>query len=661
MKITKLQLENFQGIRSAYYRFDGLSASIYGDNATGKTTVFNAITWLLFDKASTGAKNFTPKTKGPEGDLHYLDHAVTARFQMDDGRMLTLRKVFHEIYKKKRGSATEEFDGHSIDYYIDGVPVKEKEYNTTLLNSCGDAEKMKMLTMPSYFAEDMPWDARRKILLEICGDVSDEDVIGASPELRELPGFLQMPGAPDQCYTVEEYKKIAAAKKSDINKQLAALPGRIDEARRAIPEEQIDVAAANAQIAAWQKEIDALTAEKAAILTGDTAAAEARKAIMDAAAQLAEARAAYLTKTALVNEGVNKEIADIQRKVFTARGRVDAAEAAAQQHRRDVRRMEARRAELMEDYNSIMTESWDETQAVCPTCHRDLPEEDISRMREAFNVRRSARLQAINEKGLKEASKEMIEEARTAAVEEEKASLGARSDMEALQKQFDDLQAQVKHTEPFEATEEYAALAASVAACRENEGNAAKTISDQTAAINAKMTALQSEIQTLQQRVGQAAQAEIQQKRIAELMEQEKTLSAEYEELEKGIFLCDLFTKAKVSALTDRINSKFRTVRFRLFVEQINGGLKEDCEVMIPTEDGRMVPYTFANNAARINAGLEIIDALSTHWGITMPVVVDNAESVTRLLPVDMQVIRLVVSEADKALRLELDDNRKAA
>jgi len=103
MRLKTLVLENFQGMKSATFDFEGQSASIFGENATGKTTVFNAVTWLLFDRPSTGAKNFTPKTKGPTGDLHYLDHSAEGQFIMDDGRLVTLRKVFHENYKKKRG------------------------------------------------------------------------------------------------------------------------------------------------------------------------------------------------------------------------------------------------------------------------------------------------------------------------------------------------------------------------------------------------------------------------------------------------------------------------------------------------------------------------------------------------------------------------------
>lgn len=107
--------------------------------------------------------------------------------------------------------------------------------------------------------------------------------------------------------------------------------------------------------------------------------------------------------------------------------------------------------------------------------------------------------------------------------------------------------------------------------------------------------------------------------------------------------------------LTERINSKFKSVRFRLFQDQVNGGVKDDCEVLVPTAEGVLVPYTFANNAARINAGLEIIGALSAHWGLTMPVFIDNAESITHITSLPSQVVRLVVSEADSRLRLEVD------
>ena len=604
MRINTLHIENFQGIRDATFDLGGHSASIYGDNGTGKTTVFNAITWLLFDRASTGAKNFTPKTRGPGGDLHHLEHMAEAQFVLDDGRLVQLRKVFHENYKKKRGAATAEFDGHSIDFYIDGVPVKEKEYTATLQALCGGAEKMKMLTMPNYFPEEMAWDARRKILLEVCGDVTDGDVIAGHPELEELDTYLLMPGTTRQFYSVEEYRKVAAAQKTAINKQLQEIPGRIDEAQRAIPEVDASPEEIAAELERLEAQSQQITQRKATILAGNTATAEAQKRTAEADAKVAEARAAYITNASTVNAGTNAAIGEVQRQIVAVRSRLNAARAEAERQEALAERMAARRKELLDEYSRVQTEYWDEGEATCPTCHQALPADQVEDMRQQFNIRKSNRLQAINEKGQKEASNDLMEY---------------------------------------------------VAKCRAEEAEAGMDTSAALEGVNNELEAVQSRARELQRKRSFLVQAETQRKRIAELEAREKDLSCQYEELEKGLYLCDLFIKAKVDMLTERINSKFKSVRFRLFQEQVNGGVKDDCEVLVPTAEGVLVPYTFANNAARINAGLEIIGALSAHWGLTMPVFIDNAESITHITSLPSQVVRLVVSEADSRLRLEVD------
>lgn len=657
MKLLTLKLENFQGLKSEEFNFNGHSASIYGDNATGKTTVFNAITWLLFGKASTGAKNFTPKTKGPDGDLHYLDHAAEATFKLQDGRVITLRKVFHEVYKKKRGSATEEFDGHTIDFYIDGVPTKEKEYEATMLSLCGGSvEKMKMLTMPNYFPEEMSWDARRKILLEICGDVSDEDVINSTSELKDLPKFLLKPGTTNQYYDVDEYKKIAIAKKSEINKQLQEIPGRIDEAQRAIPDiTGLDPKAIDQKIQELNKQKNELEMEKAQALSGDLTTMAIRKQISEANTRLAEARAAYAAKTSSLNEGTYAAINSLKRDQITVTNRIQDAKADLERTQRTIERLKSHRESLINDYMAIQRETWDESKEICPTCHRTLPEKEIQKLREAFNLQKSRRLEQINLQGQRECSKEMIAELEQKANALREQIKKDEQLIEDYELQLKALQSQLKTPAPFESTEEYANIMAEIARLREEENSKSGQMEAIAAKYTEKIQALNEQIREQEQLKTKIFIAESQKERIAELTAREKELSRQYEELERGIYLCEVFTKTKVSLLDDKINSKFKSVRFRLFQEQLNGGIKDDCEVMIPTEDGRMVPFTFANNAARINAGLEIIDTLSKHWNLAMPVFIDNAESVTRLLKMDTQVIRLVVSEPDKKLRLEVD------
>lgn len=655
MRLIALKLRNFQGLRDEEFNFDGHSASIYGDNATGKTTVFNAITWLLFDKASTGAKNYSPKTKGPDGDLHNQEHSAKATFSLEDGRIVTYEKIYHEVYKKKRGSATEEFDGNTIDYYIDGVPVKEKEYSATLIALCGGSpEKMKMLTMPHYFPEEMTWDARRKILLEICGDVSDEDVMRNTEDLKGLQDYLLMPGTSNQYYTVDEYKKIAGAKKTEINKQLQGIPGRIDEAQRAMPNIMgLNAEAIDNAIKSLTKQKSDLELERAQAMNVDLAFASLRNSIAEANAELSEARTAHLTQGAAMNESIYAVISQAKILQSKAKSSLQDAKSDFENVTRKINNLNQRRADLVNEYMVIQQETWDEGKETCPTCHQALPEESIQKLREDFNLSRSKRLENINARGQKEASKEMIEQLHATAKELEDKISEYTNTVQGQEDHLASLQSQIKQPVPFESTEQYSLIMAKISDLRKSEEDKGAAISQLASGQDDKIRLIQDKIREQEETRSKINIVALQKERIKELEAQEKKLAAEYEQLEQGIYLCEVFIKTKVNMLTDKINDKFQSVRFRLFVEQQNGGVKEDCEVMIPAEGGRMVPYVFSNNAARINAGLEIIDALSAHWGITMPVFVDNAESVTRLQSMNTQVIRLVVSEADKKLRME--------
>ncbi len=657
MRIIELTLTNFQGIRSMQISFAGKSASIFGDNATGKTTVFNAITWLLFDRPGNGAKNFNPKTKGKDGDLHNLEHSAEAAF-IDGDRLLVLKKTFHEVYKKKRGSAAEEFDGHTVDYYVNGVPVKEKEYTAAVLSACGgDPEIPKLLTMPDYFSEGIAWEARRRILLAICGDISDEEVIDSTPELRDLPRILLMPGTQNRRYTVDDYRKIASARRTEINRALNALPGRIDEASRAIPDvtgsTKETVEGALAELAL---ERERLLREKEDIVHNDTASAEIRKQMAVIECRMAQYRSELAVEQAHVNDGVDAAIREAKRALNEIERETADITSDIGLKKRLVGRMRAEREELLAEYDRVSSEQWDSSEALCPTCKRPLPEEDVEYMREQFNIRKSRRLEDINAKGRSAASKTMIEEAEGAISSLEDLLSKIPERRASILSSIEELEARRVAPLRFEDTNGYHVYTEELARLRERLNDAGRLESEAVLDVDRRMRTVDEEIRAQNEMLARLTLAEGQRKRIAELEAEEKRLAVEFEELELGLYLCDLFIRTKVRALTEHVAGAFRTVRFRLFREQINGGLAEDCEVMIPAADGRMVPYTLANSAARINAGLEIIEVLSRHYGVEMPIVVDNAESVTRLSDVAAQVIRLVVSEGDPTLRVEINE-----
>ena len=142
--------------------------------------------------------------------------------------------------------------------------------------------------------------------------------------------------------------------------------------------------------------------------------------------------------------------------------------------------------------------------------------------------------------------------------------------------------------------------------------------------------------------------------RTEELQAEERKLAAEFEELEQQLYLTEEFVRTKVRMLEDKINSKFKLARFKLFNTLVNGGIEECCET---TFQG--VPYSNLNNGARLNIGLDIINTLADHYGFAPPVWLDNAEGVTNILPTKGQQIRLIVSAQDKKLRVELAEKEE--
>src|SRR5699024_10592144 len=227
IKLLNLKLTNFKGIKSFELNANGEDMKVFGENATGKTTIFDAFVWLLFGKDSQNSTQFEIKTLRDGKPIHKLNHEVEATLLVN-GQELTLKKVYKEKWTKKRGSVTESFSGHTTDYYIDGVPSKKKEYDE-MIGSIVNEDVFKLLTNPLYFNEQLKWQDRRKTLLEIAGDITDEEIISSNESLAKLTEILGN-------RSIDDHKKVIVAKRKEINQELERIPIRIDEINRNLPD-----------------------------------------------------------------------------------------------------------------------------------------------------------------------------------------------------------------------------------------------------------------------------------------------------------------------------------------------------------------------------------------------------------------------------------------
>jgi hypothetical protein len=626
--LDRLEISNFKGISQLEIDFSHRRTSIYGDNATGKTTVYDAFIWLLFDKDSSNSATFNIKPLSVAGAVAQrgVEPVVTAVIDID-GKPTELRKVYKEKWKKKRGSADQEFDGHETDYYIDGVPKKKGEYVSFIQGVVPEA-LFRQLTDVRYFngSTTMKWTDRRALLLEMCGDIADADVIYNNEQLHPLTAHLAQ-------RTMDDYKKILAARRRNINEERETLPVRIDEAYRSVVPD-LDEDADRAEIDRIESRIAFLQAEKNISENADVLADALRKA--DAAIYDLNSKNDHYKNEQLAKNDQEYLIAYKQHSALTAK--LDETKVQARAAETRIALLQSELAGMRKEYLEIDARQW-QGDRICPTCGQELPADQVDAGIEKFNLAKAEALIANNRRGTEKKAELDKLTAELADMQElcnriaetipdvpEKASF-TPADLPDYAVKLDDLQTK-KNKLRMQRNEE---LAADTANRNDRE------IAELTGQLDAhKANLLRAENnRTVRER-------------IAALEAQEKALAKQYEETERQVFLTEEFTKEKVRMLEEKINNTFKLARFKLFSDHVNGGMSECCEV---TYKG--VPYADLNNAMKINMGIDVINALSAHYGIAAPLVIDNAESVTDLLDAPGQLIRLVVSEGDAKLRVE--------
>lgn len=654
MKILNLTLQNFRGIKNLDLQLDGHDAKIFGANGTGKTTIANAVCWLMAGVPATGEKGFDPKTTGTHG----IRHSAAITMTLDDGAQITFSKEFYEIWKRKKGAENSEFSGNTTDYRIDGVKESEKTYNAKIEEVCGcSIEKIKMLLLLGYFAESLTVDERREILIDVCGDVTDAEVI-LENKLSELTSYLRIPGTDSQYYSTDQYKTIAQERKKNLNKDLTRIPERIDEVSLKIPETIEDEKDLESRARELERGKEKIRQEARDMQNTDTRQEVLRASIAGLETELETKRTAYIKQGNDANEEIYAAIRSVsaeKRKILT--GIVDAKnehELLAEEYER----LNKMRSRLLSEYEKAQKEQWDEGQEICPTCGQQLQPDKIQNMREEFNHKKSQTKERINRDG--QACSKTVLSALEDKISDAKERIGKyEAKLQDTIQRLENLENSAAAPPPFESTAGYTDIKQHIDKLQSERQSAATDAESATSEIRRiqkeKIDKIDQDIREINLRIAQVKLAKESQARIKELEQEKHSKSAELENVEHGIHLCDEFIRAKVRMVNDRINSHFRNIHFQLFKEQINGGLKNACDPMLQNADGEWVEYKSANTAAQTNAGLEIIDVLNKHYGTSLPVIMDRAESVCQVISIDEQLIRLIVSAPDEKLRVKIE------
>lgn len=674
--IKRLTLVNFKGLRNVAIDFSDNVTTISGRNGTGKTTIKDAFSWLLWGKNSEGDTDskFGIKTNDADGNfIPNLEHGVTGVFEIIDketGAVETveLRRVLVEEWKVPNGETKRVLKGHHTDFFYNGVPLKTKAEYEARINAIIPEAVFKIITDPYYFLT-LHWKAQREMLLQIAGNVSEEEVARGSERFALL--LAQLTGK-----SLEDYKREVAAKKAKVNEQLEKIPTAINAITQVTPEapdyEALEKEKAALEVeltqidesVASEAEVNRIAYEKASKTQAEINAKRTQQQKL-----LFEAKDKARSEAYKKDEAYNKaerELRQVESDQTNEERRYNAERSRLQG---DIKRTEenksrykAQQDELREKWYSVSAEEFTDTSnLVCPLFKHvcadrealEKYEADREAARSKFYEDKQARLDNINKTGTQ----------LTKTIEEQDAEIarlqGLLAETEEKHKTevsgFTEKREQLKKTmdaNPRISTEpnikgedipEWLTLQSEIETLSAGLPKQDNTTASNTAVLRKRKAEITARLDEVKQKLNIRVTIETNEKRINELKAEAETLAQEKANLQTEETTIDDFVTAQMNEVERRVNALFSRVQFKMYRTQIEDAKQvPDCICYI---DG--VKYSDKNAAGKVNAGLDVINTLCAFHGVSAPIFVDNAESINEFMPVNSQLVKLVVTTED--------------
>lgn len=673
LKIRSLHMENFKGVKSLDVNFSN-KTSIKGQNAAGKTTIFDAFTWLLFNKNSAGEEKFNIRSLDKDGKrIDNVEIKVVGVIDVD-GKEVELSKVQKQNWVKKRGTDTVTLQGNVNSFEIDGYPKSEADFKDYVSGLAQSEDMFKMLTNPQYFSS-LKWKDQRDILMKLVAEVSDVEL--AQTDAKYAPLIDELEKAPSTDDIRAKFSKALSGWK----KKQAEIPVRIDEAEKSkidvdVAEQELAKADLTRRIAECDKKI-----ENAGSTLGDLRSKEMQLQF-DMSGIMQTMSGELFTKRRKLDD----TIFDAGKKVDDLSNQIKIAENQIKLNERDIANADAERKDLGVKYNAEKAKAFDETPyqfdeskwvfddstTVCSLCGQKLPEDKIEQIKADFEARKakakedSFRKLADAKRNFIEQTNSNMENIKSKGFEQKriiedltKKNAELQQSIESLEKQEQETLAkkeelskqlsQLPEEADYSQNEEYAKLKAEhdevLAKIEKLESEGADSVVDE---LKAEKSDLQAQLNEVNAIIAKASMNVEIDERIAQLQAEQKEIGQKVADQEQMLYLLEEFIRFKLDKISESINSHFKLVNFILFKEQLNGGMVDTCEC-----EYKGVPYSALNTAARIQCGLDIIRTLSNLYGIYCPVFIDNRESCTEIPEMDCQTISLYVDENCKELKIE--------
>lgn len=641
-RIKSITIQNFKGCRDKSYDFDGKNTTISGENASGKTTVLDAFWWLLFNKDSMGNEKFAIRPLDESGNrIDNVEIKVTAVLEVE-GKEKKFSKIQKQKWVKRRGSDVTELQGNENIYEIDGYPRSEKDYKSEIADIVGE-DIFKMLTNPAYFPS-LKWKEQRDILMRFIGEFSDYELASRNSDFSLIMDELSK--APSTTDILAKYQKMLKEWKG----KQSEIPVRIDELEKS--KTDIDVAElelgkkavleliksnkekqenASAQYSEYQKMSDGILQLKFKISDMERVANEENS-------KLRRGIELKISEGKSILQKEKSDLSDVEMRISKTKSSIETLTESIDSYR--------------EEYKRSHSLEFDENSLVCSYCGQEYPSDKKEQLKAEFEEKKSKELKRITDMGNK--TKEMIDREKEVLAELEKELPKHKESIETLLKSIlllEEELSKITSSIDISQTEEYKKIEKDISE-KEKAMLEMNNSDDLRNALVLEEKELNEKLISFEREIAKASQNVEIDERISELQSEQREVAQKVMSAEGMIYKVEQFIRYKMDCVSEEINKRFDGVNFKLFENQINGGLKETCEL---TVNG--VPYGSLNAGHRIVAGLQIIKALQELYEICMPVFVDNAETVNSFnIPnMDCQMILLKVSD-EKEIKVESEE-----
>lgn len=646
IKFKKIRIRNFRGLVNFEANLEGRSVRISGANGLGKSSVADAITWVLFGKDSRRRTAFPIDPVDDEGRIiHNLDVSVELEMLID-GQPTTLRRRRQEKWVQKRGMTTEQLDGHQTTCYIDGRPLPSSDFSSHV-DTIVKEELFRALTTPDYFPS-LPMDQQYRLLVKIVGTRTLAEIAAKDEEAMKVVDELGQ-------RSLDQYRQGLSYDLQRTRKEQELIPVRLSEVQGFI--EQVKAKGADGKTAqrhakGIEEKLRQVTQEidsMAGVVRAENARYNDQRAYIQ---QLRQQRAAIEDRV----EKQNREARTLhQSLVCKAKEELEATEerhTAAQTmlglHERRLKDLEQQLVDFRSRWEEVERQSfsWNAEEAVCPTCGQPLPQDQAEQKRvEAemrFNERKMRQQDALDEEGKKLAASKQRLQDLSAAAREEMAT--AERLMPEARERLSKAEAEPIEQADYHDASDWQRLTAEIdQRVKELEQTTQAQEPPQLAALRTEEQAYRKELRLLEQTIDRSKQIDEYIRREKELQKWRTTLSGEVARMQARLEAAERLQLMEANDLQQRVNELFPSVRFRLSRELLNGREVGHCEISVGG-----VPYSGLSTSERINAGLQLINALARHYNIVAPIVIDNAEAVNKVAPTLGQQILLEVSPAKK-------------